>query len=249
MKGAKQVGFVTSQERGTLVTLCIAINEVGNSIPPLFIFPRKNFQDHFIRDGPPGCVGTANKSGWMQEDEFIVFIKHFAKHTRQSETNKVLLLLDNHFSHLSIQLINFCRENYITLLSFPPHTSHKLQPLDRTVFGPFKMHYNLMCDQWIRNNPGKRMTIYDLPSIVKTALPLATTPTNIMSGFACTGIWPFNDRVFRENEFAPSLPTDVPMETQNEAATNFTNQDNDNPNASIIADLSQSSTLHSHQIL
>lgn len=43
-KGKKQVGALTSQERGTLVTCAVAINAVGNSVPPIFIFPRKKFQ-------------------------------------------------------------------------------------------------------------------------------------------------------------------------------------------------------------
>jgi len=61
-KGEKQVSAMTT-ERGTLFTLALAVNAIGNSIPPIFIFPRKRFQDHFIRDGPIGCIGTGNDSG------------------------------------------------------------------------------------------------------------------------------------------------------------------------------------------
>ena len=46
-KGKRQVGAVTSGERGTLFTTALAVNAQGNSIPPYFIFPRKKFQDHF----------------------------------------------------------------------------------------------------------------------------------------------------------------------------------------------------------
>ena len=38
-KGTKQVGNVTSGERGTLVTACRCISAAGNSIPPYMIFP------------------------------------------------------------------------------------------------------------------------------------------------------------------------------------------------------------------
>ena len=38
-KGVKQVGAVTSGERGELVTLCQAVSAVGNTVPPMFIFP------------------------------------------------------------------------------------------------------------------------------------------------------------------------------------------------------------------
>jgi hypothetical protein len=218
-KGKEQVGSITSQERGTLVTMCLAVNAVGNTISPMFIFPRLKFQDHFVRDGPVGCIGSGNKSGWMQEAEFLVFVKHFAKHTNPSETNKVLLILDNHGSHISIPVIDFCRQNFVTLLSFPPHTSHKLQPLDRGVYGPFKKFFNIFADQWMKNHPGKRLTIYDLPSIAKQALSAAATPRNILSGFNCTGISPFNREIF--TDAAPSTVTDRPLaiESQDDDST------------------------------
>ena len=53
-KGVKQVGAITSAERGQLVTVCTAISAVGGFIPPMFVFPHVHFKDHFIRDGPPG---------------------------------------------------------------------------------------------------------------------------------------------------------------------------------------------------
>ncbi|GLV46149.1 hypothetical protein CBL_02865 [Carabus blaptoides fortunei] len=59
-KGVKQIGAITSAERGEMVTVTAAVNAQGNSIPVMFIFPRKKFRDHFIRDGPPGCIGRAN---------------------------------------------------------------------------------------------------------------------------------------------------------------------------------------------
>lgn len=102
-RGVRQVVAVTSGERGTLVTVACAGNALGNMIPPTFIFPQVNFKDHFIRDGPPGCIGAANKSGWMMEDHFLQFLKHFHHHTRASLDAKVLLILDNHSSHLSVR--------------------------------------------------------------------------------------------------------------------------------------------------
>lgn len=62
--------------------MCLAVSAVGNAIPPMFIFPRVNYKDHFIRGGPPGCIGTANKSGWMQGEQFLIFMQHFTKHVK-----------------------------------------------------------------------------------------------------------------------------------------------------------------------
>lgn len=214
-KGTKQVGAVTSAERGTLITLCVAVNALGNTIPPMFLFPRKRFKPFFMTNAPVGSIGEANGSGWLDADTFFIYIKHFAKHARPSLQNRILLILDNHRSHLGLQTIDFCRENGIVLLSFPPHTSHKLQPLDRTVYGPLKSYLNNSMDAWMKNNPGQTMTIYNLPGLVAEALPRAATPTNILSGFKVTGIYPFNRDVFQDYEFAPSLPTDNSSEQVN----------------------------------
>ena len=123
----------------------------------------------------------------------------------------MLLLLDNHHSHLGIDTLNFAKSNGIIMLSFPPHCSHKLQPLDRTVFGPFKKFVTNSQDNWMRNNPGKTMTIYDLPGIAKEAWPKAAQPTNITKGFEVSGVFPFNNDIFTDVEFAPSTVTDRPL--------------------------------------
>ena len=45
-KGVKQVGQVTSAERGILVTMVSCINALGNSISPFLIFPRVHLKVH-----------------------------------------------------------------------------------------------------------------------------------------------------------------------------------------------------------
>ncbi|XP_029634562.1 uncharacterized protein LOC115210228 [Octopus sinensis] len=75
-KGTKQVGKMTSAERGTLVTLVCCVNAAGNSIPPIFVFPQNNFRPHFLTNGPSGSDGGANPSGWMCEEQFVKFLQH-----------------------------------------------------------------------------------------------------------------------------------------------------------------------------
>ena len=63
----------------------------------------------------------------------------------------------------------------------------------------------------MRSNPGKAMTIYDIPGIVKDALPKAFTPSNISAGFRVTGIHPYNKDIFSEVDFRPAQTTDQPL--------------------------------------
>lgn len=212
-RGAKQVGAITSAERGEMITVAVAVNAQGNSVPPMFIFPRKRFRDHFIRDGPPGCIGDANGSGWMQENTFFVFIQHFIKHTKPTKESPVVLLLDNHSSHLSCKVLNLCKDKGVIMVSFPPHCSHKLQPLDLTVFGPFKKCCSAGISAWLKSNAGKTLTIFDLPEITKHAFFNAVNPKNIISGFKSAGIYPLNPNIFVDSDFAPAFVTDRPEPT------------------------------------
>ncbi|KAF2902378.1 hypothetical protein ILUMI_03806 [Ignelater luminosus] len=59
----KQVGQVTSTERGTLITTCGTINALGNSIPPVLISPRVHYKDFIIKGAPHGTLGAATPSG------------------------------------------------------------------------------------------------------------------------------------------------------------------------------------------
>lgn len=58
------------------------------------------------------------------------------------------------------------------------------------------------------SHPGMTVKFNDIPEIVNKALPLAATYKNITSGFACTGIHPFNPEIFQDIEYLPSAVTD-----------------------------------------
>ena len=64
-------------------------------------------------------------------------MKHFVAVTKCSKMSPVLLILDNHQSHLSVELIECCRQKEFVLLTLPSHCSHKLQPLYKSVFWTF----------------------------------------------------------------------------------------------------------------
>lgn len=209
-KGVRQVGQVTSGERGQLVTMIAAVNAIGNAVPPMLIFPRKNFKDHMLKGAPLGTIGAANPSGWSSPEKFLMFLNHFMKHAKPTPEFPVILLMDNHETHISVEAIDICKKNNTFILTFPPHTSHKLQPLDHTVFGPFKTCYNSACSDWMLTHAGRPISIYDIAECVGRAYPISFTPTNITSGFLATGIWPYNRNVFRDDEFMSSYVTDRP---------------------------------------
>ncbi|KAK6168029.1 hypothetical protein SNE40_004071 [Patella caerulea] len=215
-KGVKQVGSITSAERGQLVTAVYGISAAGSVVPPMLIFPRKNVREHFTKSGPPGCIGGANSSGWVNEELFLDYLNHFIRQTRCSQEKKVLLILDNHEAHISLAAIDLAKQNGVVLLTMPPHTSHRLQPLDVCCFKPFKTAYVRAMENWMRSNPGKTITIYEIPEFVAHAQLHGLTAKNILSGFQSTGIFPYNRDLFDETEFSPAAVTDrdLPQELE-----------------------------------
>ena len=104
----------------------------------------------------------------------------------------IILILDGHSSHVSIEAIEFARSNYIHMLCIPAHTMHILQPLDIGVFKSFKSFYYKACKKRIAELPNRVITTEQIASLVGTAWPQSLTPVNIMSGFKKTGIYPLN---------------------------------------------------------
>ena len=51
----------------------------------------------------------------------------------------------------------------------------------------------------MRNNPGKTMTTYDLPGIMRDAWPLIAVQKTIHKGIEAAGIFPFNPKVFNQS--------------------------------------------------
>ena len=105
-----------------------------------------SFADHLSFGNNCRCKRSSDvqifmffSTGWMTEELFLSYLHHFKDYTQCSTENKCLLILDNHSSHISVQSCKFAKENGIVLLTIPPHTSGKLQPLDKCVYGPFKM--------------------------------------------------------------------------------------------------------------
>ncbi|KAJ8928568.1 hypothetical protein NQ314_018868 [Rhamnusium bicolor] len=185
-KGVKQIGGMTSAERGVLVTMICCINAAGNTVPPLIVFPRANFKNHMLKGAPVGAIGAANKSGWSNEDPTM--------------EDKVILLLDNHESHVLIPTIDLAKRSGVILVTFHPHTSHRMQPLDVCVYGPFKTYYSSAVSNWMNTpgNAGKPITIYDVAELANTAYLKAFTPSNITKGFQVSGLYPLNSDIFGE---------------------------------------------------
>lgn len=211
LKGRRQVGTISSAERGFLCTAVICMSAGGSFIPPLIIFPRARMKPELQDGAPPGSIFKCHESGWMQTDIFSDWFSHFLHHTKPTQDDPVLLILDGHTTHTqNLVAIEMAREHHVTLLCLPPHCSHKMQPLDVAFMGPLNTFYVQCIEKYLRNNPGRVVTIFQMSRIFGESYLKAAVPTTAINGFRKTGIAPFDPNVFSDVEFAPSETTDRP---------------------------------------
>ena len=132
----------------------------------------------------------------------------FAKPTKQCT---VLLILDGHVTHTkNVVAIEKARDVGLIMVSLPPHTTHRLQPLDVAFFGPFKRYYNEALRMWMREQVGRPVTVWQVVEVMNVAYGKAATVQNAISGFKKTsGLWPLTMDIFQDCDFTAAASTDV----------------------------------------
>lgn len=125
LRGKKQVGCLSSAERGVLVTFVTCMNAAGNFMPGMFVFPRKKANPLLMDGAPPGSSAVYYETGWITKENFIIWFKKFIEFSNPGPQKPVLLILDGHSSHTkNLELLNLARENNVILLCFPPHIDY-----------------------------------------------------------------------------------------------------------------------------
>jgi hypothetical protein len=116
-RGIKQLGSMTSGERGQNITMIAAINAVSNHLQPMLIFPRVHFKNLMLKGVPVGSKRVANPSGWSNKRLFVEFLDHLIEHAKPSKEEPVLLFLDIHESH--VPFIKKARDTGMIMVTFP----------------------------------------------------------------------------------------------------------------------------------
>ena len=137
-----------------------------------------------------GWAWCTSNTGWTNDMFGLRWLKDvFHPHTSNSNGKRRLLIMDGHSSHITPGFIGFCIVNAIDLMVLPAHSSHITQPLDVSVFGPFKTALGRETDC---SRDKDRLPKADFSSMVVRACNTSMTGANITSGFRLTDLYPFN---------------------------------------------------------
>jgi hypothetical protein len=114
--------------------------------------------------------------------------------------------MDGYSSPISMQFLEYAIKNRILVMKCPSHSTHSLQPLDVSIFGPLSTAYSSELHvQQQRSQcllPVKKPDFYRL---FKQAWASAASKSNIKAAFEATGIWP-QDRTVVTKKFEYTTP-------------------------------------------
>ena len=163
-------------------TVLSCVSASGYIVSPMMVYPRKqSLPDKFKEGALPNTLFLNSENGWINSSLFLQWFHFFLSNIPPSRP--VLLIMDGHSSHVSIEVIQLARDNGVHLLCLPSHTTHILQPLDVGVFKSFKSNFSKACTTYIAANPGRVITSDKLAFLVAEAWPHSFTAVNVMSGF------------------------------------------------------------------
>lgn len=123
---------------------------------------------------------------------------------RNPNRQPILLIMDGHGSHCTDHMVEYgiAHDPTVHLFLFPPHTTHRLQPLDVGVFGVAQHLYLDRSD--LRTYEGNPITHATVISEWIDLRPRFMTEKIIESSWKHTGNYPINPNIFPDDDYAPS---------------------------------------------
>ena len=147
--GSRSVHSIEPDQTEYLSVLS-CINADGGSIPNFYILKGTYFLEDYIARCEDGAMMGMQPNAWMTKWLFESWILHFITCLRKGHgldlTNRHLLILDGHNSHVMLEVVRTAMESGVDIISLPFHTSHPLQPLDVACFRPFKCAFRKQRD-------------------------------------------------------------------------------------------------------
>jgi len=220
-KGKRPEGSLSAMQKASLVSLITCLNATGHFVPPVIVYPRPSMDQRLLEGAPNGTAGVCDQSGWIQADTFLWWFKnHFLKHVKCSREDPVILVVDSHHSlNDKIDIADVAEEHGVFVVSLPPNSAHKMQPLARALVYPLKIYYGQAVESWLRQHQGEVVTHHQVAKLVGEAYNQAASVSAATNGFKETGLYPCNRNIFSALEFSAEMASHSDDENSPEPST------------------------------
>ncbi|KAJ8372885.1 hypothetical protein AAFF_G00275890 [Aldrovandia affinis] len=171
----------------------------------MVIFKGKRVRHEWLYGSPDNILVKVSDNGWINTELLIEWGKTFVSELPKDENMPHLLLLDGHSSHVyNMEFLTYMKKNYVHVMSYPPHTTHALQPADRALFKSLKHNWSEAGRRWNRQSCGMKLPKLQFFSVFTEAWKKTATVENAQSGFKATGMFPVNINAISADFFIPS---------------------------------------------
>jgi DDE superfamily endonuclease len=203
------------------ISLLACVCADGTATPPALIYQgaSNDLQTTWLEDlkERDKAYFTASKNGWTNNELGLAWLRRFHEDTqhKSGRSRRRLLILDGHSSHVNMAFISLADSFRILILILPPHSTHRLQPLDVGLFGPLAKAYSKRLDAYTHGGLGwVSMTKRLFWPIFRDAWRDSFTSKNITKAFQATGIWPLQPLLtlakIQKHPSTYSTPTKLP---------------------------------------
>ena len=157
----------------------------------------------------------------------------------------IILFVDGHVSHITLNVIDLARENDVILFCLPPHTTHAHQPLDVSVFRSLKSNFSKVVHALSFAKKDFVVSKCEFARFVNVPFERAFSIPNIKAGFAKCGIYPYNPKAIDQSKVAPSLTCSSPSLDDSSASSDVPSSSSFDTSASVTVPSSDDSSLPS----
>jgi hypothetical protein len=195
------------------ITLNLAISAAGKTCAPLLIFsknlPRNDFSDGI----PDDWSFSTTKSGYINSEIFLSWFRDcFVKQCGRSRP--ILVVMDNHSTHLNTDVIDLANKEQIELLCLPAHSTHLLQPLDVGYYHLLKTNIANLSTA-LGYTGMKSLPRHKFPKLLHLAMN-KISGSDVSAAFSVVGLCPFNSLKVKLVEDKP------PQQEKNQESTEVT---------------------------
>jgi hypothetical protein len=191
-KGAPVVYHFGNSDK-TQMTIMAAASAAGHFVQPMIIYPGQRFAYNPLEGFEDAAFGRS-ENGWMDSEVFISWLRNvFIPSIESRNVRKpVLLLIDGHKTHVSMEASDTCLANGVELYCLLEHSSHIMQPLDLRFFATLKFSWRLSVRDWQTENVGESVTKQTFAKVFKQAWVSSATVDAAVKGFLESGLFPLD---------------------------------------------------------
>lgn len=138
--GSQNVYEINRGQEKEAITVLGTFSAAGDFLTPFIVLPYKRIPNDVREAIPDSFAIDKTDSGWMQTETFYNYVKNvFHPELKRKEVAfPVVLFVDGHKSHVSLNLAELCRELQIELICLYPNATRIQQPADVSCFKPIK---------------------------------------------------------------------------------------------------------------